>query len=291
MTEVDDDRLSLGEIYLCTNKINGKQYVGQVVSYSNTKRGIFKRGFQKRWKDHVNEAKLVGGDKGCSYLNNAILKYGEEAFHVELIVQTHVNDLDRLEHEYIIEYNTKVPNGYNLREGGSSSRHSEVTKQKISASNKGVLRTDDMKSHMSQIKKTDPTLPRYIVLCNDEGRGVTGYRIIKHPTLPERKFTSGFLSMEEKLQQAITYIETGVVENVCRPIAEKSQKWKEAIAVGKSARKTSNLPQYIYETHYDKRNAHGYIVRNHPTLKQKQFISSSLSMEQKLQQANDYINI
>ena len=54
-----------GVIYCLTNTINGKQYIGQTVDFSN------------RMHKHLN------GQSGCPVLSNAIEKYGTAAFRVE----------------------------------------------------------------------------------------------------------------------------------------------------------------------------------------------------------------
>ena len=91
-------------VYLVTNKINGRQYVGQT---SKT--------LDARWADHIN----VRNRPSCSYLHNAILKYGSEQFEIEtLIVVDTKAQMDVYEKVFIKALNTKAPNGYNLTEGG-----------------------------------------------------------------------------------------------------------------------------------------------------------------------------
>jgi group I intron endonuclease len=95
-------------IYLITNLKNNKQYVG-ITKYSITERFYqhCKRGF---------------------ILTEAIQKYGEDNFFIELIEE--VDSASRayeLEQYYIKEYNTKVPNGYNLTDGGDGIFGWEVT--------------------------------------------------------------------------------------------------------------------------------------------------------------------
>ena len=62
-----------------------------------------------------------------------------------MICCCHDTDLDKLEIQYMAEFNSIVPNGYNLREGGNSGRHNEETKKKISNALKG--RTDIIRNH------------------------------------------------------------------------------------------------------------------------------------------------
>lgn len=51
-------------------------------------------------------------------MNSALRKYGEACFTCELIRTCKVSELNELEKQYINEYNSKFPNGYNLTNGG-----------------------------------------------------------------------------------------------------------------------------------------------------------------------------
>ena len=97
-------------IYLITNLENKKLYVG-ITKFSITERFYqhYKRGF---------------------LLTEAIKKYGEDKFFIELIEE--VDTAGRayeLEQYYIKEYNTKVPYGYNLTDGGDGIFGWEVTEE------------------------------------------------------------------------------------------------------------------------------------------------------------------
>lgn len=52
-------------------------------------------------------------------------------------------------------------------------------------------------------------------------------------------------------------------------------------------RKHFGLPNYIYRINY--KNKQGYVVKNHPTLKIKYFVSNKLLMEQKFDLAKQYL--
>lgn len=88
------------EIYLITNLINNKQYVGQTV-YTK----------EKRWSSHL---------KGTLCVDKAIQKYGAENFKLETIEDVDTEEsLDERERYWISELNTLVPNGYNIIPGGN----------------------------------------------------------------------------------------------------------------------------------------------------------------------------
>lgn len=98
----------LYQIYLITNIINNKKYVGQVVQH---------RGYLLRFKEHLQSTEYAN----TRYLSNAINKYGTDAFIVELIEDNiPESEIDDKEKFYIDKYNTFYTNnlGYNMTHGG-----------------------------------------------------------------------------------------------------------------------------------------------------------------------------
>lgn len=119
MNEIlNDNSKVLGHIYLITNTLTNKQYVGQTLSHRKNKNKYRPFGYQGRFKDHISEALCNTKKKQCTYLNNSIRQYGKEVFSVTLIVECTKEQLDMMEEKYIKEYNTLYPNGYNLTKGG-----------------------------------------------------------------------------------------------------------------------------------------------------------------------------
>ena len=132
--------MKLYTLYIITNKINGKVYIGQ--TYKTT---------EKR-----------AGNNGLSYKSsplfyNAIQKYGWYNFYtVELCSAINKANSDCLERYYIKTYDSTNPEkGYNIAPGGSSfflgRKHSEETKKKMSrpAWNKGKPMSDEQKKKLS----------------------------------------------------------------------------------------------------------------------------------------------
>lgn len=108
-----------GEIYQITCNISQKSYIGQTVSHRKNKGKYRPFGSLGRFKDHISEATNNTKKKQCTYLNNAIRKYGENQFEYKLIEQCDISKLNELEIMYIDKYNTLCPNGYNLTKGGN----------------------------------------------------------------------------------------------------------------------------------------------------------------------------
>lgn len=95
--------LRKGYIYLITNKINGKQYVGQ------TSRDIW-----TRFEEHCYD------NRSTSAIHAAIVKYGVSNFTLELIEEVDLSQLDEREIFWINHYGT-YGNGYNKTFGGTQS--------------------------------------------------------------------------------------------------------------------------------------------------------------------------
>jgi group I intron endonuclease len=116
-------------IYIATCLPTGKQYVGQTI-----------RTVAHRWNVHVRDARR--GSK--TYLHHAIRKYGKDAFKVVAMEipseLANKENMDRAEKRFIVELGTRVPNGYNLTDGGEGVLGRTVsaeTRRKISAGHRG----------------------------------------------------------------------------------------------------------------------------------------------------------
>ena len=126
-------------IYILTNKITKKKYVGQTTRYPLKRNGRIDEHFKSK--------------KGCTALCRSIKKYGRSAFTHE--VQHHPGitqlELDEIEKSLILSLNTVAPNGYNLKSGGNSNgEHTPETKALISQKLKGKKRTPEQKKANSE---------------------------------------------------------------------------------------------------------------------------------------------
>ena len=114
---IDEKDKVIGEIYKITNTTNGKIYIGQTRSHRLNHKKYRPFGYLGRFNDHIHEANSSKKHQ-CRYLNSAILKYGKDCFTCEKIHSCEVSELNKQEQQFIIEYNSKFPNGYNLTNGG-----------------------------------------------------------------------------------------------------------------------------------------------------------------------------
>ncbi len=103
----------MGYIYLVINNKNDMKYIGQSKCLD----------INDRWNSH----KKMRENSIGSYLLSAYKKYGIDNFTFKLICICFDDDCDNLEKYYISKYNTIAPNGYNLKEGGNTTKHHPTT--------------------------------------------------------------------------------------------------------------------------------------------------------------------
>ena len=96
-------------IYCYTNTVNNKKYIGQT------------NNFERRKKEHINQSIYRTNGNYTQYpIHKAIRKYGIDNFMIEILETTDHEHVDERERYWINEYNTVVPNGYNICGGGKN---------------------------------------------------------------------------------------------------------------------------------------------------------------------------
>ncbi len=146
-----------GEIYLVTNTVNDKKYVGQCVSYLTNGN---KHGYKGRWLSHLSTCRRKY--KYVSLLYNAMRLHGPEKFKSTLIDVVDLSLLNDTETAYIKQYDTYGPNGYNLTPGGSAD-YSLFEKRKVRATslmNRSLSEEQKQKMRLSATGKTMSTEAR-----------------------------------------------------------------------------------------------------------------------------------
>jgi hypothetical protein len=130
-----------GHIYLVTNTINGKKYIGQTI---------------------VQKNKIGHG----LAINRAYKQYGKRNFIYEILVSNinNKNLLNYLEKFWIQAFSTLVPNGYNIEKGGSG--HSNHRKG-LPAWNKGLKTPKKVIEKLSKAK-LGLTSPRKGAVLSEE---------------------------------------------------------------------------------------------------------------------------
>lgn len=102
----------MGYIYLITNTINQKRYIGQTTKTRPT----------DRFSQHKYLARHPEQEKYNSILHDAMRKYGVDNFSFNIVEEAPNDLLNEKEIYWISFYNTKIPNGYNLTDGGDGTK-------------------------------------------------------------------------------------------------------------------------------------------------------------------------
>jgi hypothetical protein len=123
-------------VYITTNLVNGKQYVGDHSTVN------------------LNDGYLGSGRPAFA---NAKKKHGKENFRKEILEFFDTKqEAYNAQEKWINEYNTLIPNGYNISPAGgmqSGNGWSEKSREKMSLSCKGKEITEETKRKISDTKK------------------------------------------------------------------------------------------------------------------------------------------
>lgn len=149
----------MGYIYLITNKVNKKQYIGQTKCED----------IETRWRYHKKMSNVSIG----RHLLAAYQKYGIENFKFQIVCITFDEACNALEEYYIQKFNTLAPNGYNLKLGGRASRHHEETKKLMSESIKKIM-TEERRNKMIEQSKNYHANNK--VVCTDKQKKLISER-------------------------------------------------------------------------------------------------------------------
>lgn len=146
MSQSDGDNMEIYNgtycVYIHTNKINGKKYVGQTIFGDHPKR---------RWRNGT-------GYNNSWYFNSAIEKYGWDNFDHEVIASNLTKEeADNFEKLLIAKLNTYDRNvGYNLTLGGDGNPGhyvSEETRNKMREARLGIKLSQETKDKIGAASK------------------------------------------------------------------------------------------------------------------------------------------
>ncbi len=133
----------MGCVYLAWNEEGGKGYVGKTVGTMEDRR-----------KGHERAGKNGSG----FLLHRAFRKYGFDVFEWRVLMESDdEDDLNDLEISCIKMLKTKVPNGYNLTDGGEGCA--------------GYFPSDEVRAKMSRAKIGKKLLPEVVAKIAESNRG------------------------------------------------------------------------------------------------------------------------
>lgn len=133
--------LSRNGVYAVRNIVNGKSYIGSTSS---------RKGFRARFSHHVTC--LRKGNYGCTKLQRAWDKYGSDAFEFCILEFCEKSECLNKE-QFYIETTQAVRCGYNICHRANSrlgAKHSDETKARIGAGNRGKKRSLEVRALMSR---------------------------------------------------------------------------------------------------------------------------------------------
>ena len=207
----------MGYIYLLTNKINQKQYVGQTNNIDN------------RW----NQYKRLKQNNIGRCLYNAFIKYGINNFKFQIICICFDDDCNKYEIDYIKKLNTIVPNGYNLESGGNTHKcHpdtarlisntlkgnilSQETKNKISKSTKGhIVRIETRMKISKKLKEqTDENVKKRRIDLSEESKLKINYGLLIGVEINKKK-VGQYDRNNNLLKEFNSISEAGIINNIC----------------------------------------------------------------------------
>lgn len=127
-----------GFIYITTNLINGKRYLGQ-------------KKFDRKWKEYLGSGKIF---------KNAVKKYGKDNFKRNIVyICSSAEELNKIEYDLSLFFNVvESPDWYNMVFGGGTTSGIKVTedvRKKLSAARKKntIEHPEYDEHHSKQMKK------------------------------------------------------------------------------------------------------------------------------------------
>ncbi len=191
------------EIYQIKNLVNNKIYIGQAVSHILNHKKYRPYGREGRFKCHISEAFSKKKNQSF-YLNNAIKKYGISNFKVELLEYCELTQSDERETYYIKTYNSLYPEGYNLKNGGSTFKHTPKSKKILSIGVENYYRDKKFDRFKNINIDLNEPYEKYIKPLNRHGKQYGWYVYI---CKKKADFGGVHISIEDSYNNAIHFIE------------------------------------------------------------------------------------
>jgi group I intron endonuclease len=168
-----------GYIYLLTNLLDSKCYVGQTTKTP-----------EQRWHDHIAWSRTQR-----VYLSHAIRKHGPVNFALQLVAVVNRDSenelkvaLDQLEKLWIICLRScESAFGYNMTFGGEGGVPTEAVRQKISKANRGRKWTPELRERIVRTRSLKPHPNKEVKLSPERIAALTAARLAKGISPETRK--------------------------------------------------------------------------------------------------------
>jgi hypothetical protein len=198
--ETDEHRYC--EIYKITNTANNKIYIGQAVSHILNHKKYRPYGMERRFACHVSEA-FSDKKNQCHYLNNAIRKYGQDKFKLDLLRVCKLDDANTVETEEIFKHNSLFPVGYNLNTGGKQFNHTDESKKRVSTGVMEFFKDKKAERFAGIVLEKDCDVNKYIHPLNRDNIQYGWYVLIKRK---KADFGGVHIPLSESKQMAINFL-------------------------------------------------------------------------------------
>ena len=201
-----------GYIYLTTCLVNDKKYIGQSINQRNKNTYL---------------------GSGVAF-KCALRKYGKDNFKKTILIDnvSCLNELNKLEREFIRKNDCLSPNGYNLDLGGTNKgRMSETTKAKMIKSKTGKKHTEkqriaNIESHKG-LKLSDETKKR----IGDANRGKPSWnKVKKMPKVHSEKMREIMTGKKMKKKQIEIFDKETSLNVFCNGVSDAADKLNVSIS-------------------------------------------------------------
>lgn len=183
----------MGFIYKISSPNTEKIYIGQTRLKIN-----------QRWSKHKSSYKKYLKDKKgtCRELYGSFDTYSIESFGIYIIEECDDDDLNEKEIYYIDKFDTMVPNGLNIQQGGKSCNKTDRMKKIISQKTSEAI----TQKNIDNFRKNDLSkgLPKHIIYLKIKGRDA--FAVNNHPLCKRKSFTVINCDIDQARTNAIMFL-------------------------------------------------------------------------------------